>query len=358
VLWSTPDEFWDRWLREKFKSTLGIAIIDTLQQLSPELNLGDLVLDIDPGPRQTGETADSEGLDEIWITETTLGGAGLIENFLVKFGEDPVRFFHLLESQLGPSDFELADEQLTLFIKWAVHDDAIRNLLDSLRKAETHQELSERFDKFLTQLNRRGLVVCHPVIAVINARILRPGSSHETDRMIEALITKWHSEEDRLGIELDPRVFAYVACHDDELVGSLERVFRPQSEDDLRKWRFGTTYSLLWPRGSVLRAKNLALFNPFHELPSPEPRLIIGSLPSQINLVDVRQDNWHEQVTDILVENGTVFLEGPFDQAEILKDAVIRLMADCIDAGFLFVYPCVSCVGLSRFAADRGLVHS
>ncbi len=42
----------------------------------------------------------------------------------------------------------------------------------------------------------------------INARVLRPGSNQETDKLRLDLIRLWHEEEERLGIEIDARVFA------------------------------------------------------------------------------------------------------------------------------------------------------
>jgi hypothetical protein len=49
------------------------------------------------------------------------------------------------------------------------------------------------------------------VMTAINARVLRHGSTPETDKLLLDLIRLWHQEEARLGIEMYARVFAYVA---------------------------------------------------------------------------------------------------------------------------------------------------
>lgn len=56
-------------------------------------------------------------------------------------------------------------------------------------------------------------------MTAINARILRPGSTPETDKLLLDLIRLWHQEEARLGIEIDARVFAHVASNYDQLIG-------------------------------------------------------------------------------------------------------------------------------------------
>lgn len=341
VLWSSPDESWLPWLTEKFKSTLGISVLETLQRMCPDLNQGDLVLDINPGPRPPEWSGDSDGSDEIWISETIIGGAGLIENFLCKFGSDPSRFFRSLEFQLGPTDFEIADEQLTSFIDLAVNDSSIRNLLVDLRLSDNHKNISDHFDRLLNELKRRGVVVCHPVVAAMNARILRPGSSTETDAVTLNLITTWREQEKSLGIELDARIFGYLASTDNNMIEKLGSIFGLGDEIENSNWCLNTIYSMLWPRGSSTKNKSLSLYNPFHEIPSPETGLILNILPSKTVIIRRSEENWYEKLSAELVENGIVLLESPVGQSEELKKSVIELMTLPIDTGFLFVFPCV-----------------
>ena len=92
TLWLPADDTWDEWLRAKFKVTCGAALLDAVQQLCPDLDAGDLMLDIESGPRPPGVPAPPEGLEEIWLTERTVGGGGIVEQFLSRYGEDPSAF--------------------------------------------------------------------------------------------------------------------------------------------------------------------------------------------------------------------------------------------------------------------------
>ena len=82
----------------------------------------------------------------------------------------------------------------------------------------------------------------HWVMTAINARILRPGSNRETDKLLLDLIRLWHEEEERLGIEIDARVFGYIASTKDDLDGALAHLglIQPSSY-----WRFQVIYGLL-----------------------------------------------------------------------------------------------------------------
>ena len=261
LLWEDPDDSWNEWLTEKFKVTLGAALLDSIQSLCPDLSAEDLILDIHPGPRpkMSDENAFYYGLDEIWITETTVGGGGIIEKFISRYGEDPRRFFDLLENSLDASDFELMDAQLTIFLDWICNkeDEHLQNVLTEIRTLKTHAQLTIAFNTLIESIVRKGLIVSHPVIAAINTRILRPGSSVETDALFYKLINEWGQKEIELGVEIDPRVFAYLKSQDKELDHALRQLIQLNiaSDQDLRQWRFGTINSLLWPRGSIIRSR-------------------------------------------------------------------------------------------------------
>ena len=128
------------------------------------LDAGDLTLDIEPGPRPGTAVPTVEGLEEIWLTERTVGGGGIIENFITRYGEDPRRFFDLVESGLRPSDCEIVDEQLTLILNLMSDPDdtSVRDQITLLRQAygESHNAYADAFDSLIRMLGQRGVFVC------------------------------------------------------------------------------------------------------------------------------------------------------------------------------------------------------
>jgi hypothetical protein len=106
LLWEQINISWTEWLNEVYQSTLGAAILKTITDLCPSINSDDLSLDLIP--KLSNSEVQNKALD-IWITEKTPGGSGLIEEFLIKYSEDPRRFFSMVRASLEIGEFELID---------------------------------------------------------------------------------------------------------------------------------------------------------------------------------------------------------------------------------------------------------
>lgn len=356
VLWQEPDSTWSDWLRRKFKTTLGSALLDAVQQLCPDLDAGDLTLDIDAGPRSDDADVAPEGVEEVWLTECTVGGGGIIEVLLSRFGEDPRRFFDLVEAALRPSDFEIVDEQLTLFLNWTADksDSSLRQQVALLRQShsESHDAYASAFDTLLRVLSQRGLFVSHSVVAALGTRILKPGSNASTDEMLHTIISDWRLREEQLGIDVDSRVFAYLHSRDTTLDGALETFSGDAMEVNRRQWRFRALMSVLWPRGYAIRGHRLATYNPFAKLPDAEHSLVRDCLRTGPDVVLVTADDWRDRVTDCLIRDSAAVLRVDLAHLSSLRAALIAVISEPIDTGFLLLHPRVRGVERGAGAVD------
>jgi hypothetical protein len=330
VLWSAPDDQWQQWASRRFKATLGAALLEAGQRLCPEFDIRDLLLDIEPGPRPNHPPL-PEGIEEIWLTETTLGGGGLLESLLSRYGEDPRYFFQLVESALQPSDFEILNEALTHIITWTNQESDFQDALQQLRAPATHEDLQQYLTHFRQRLTSRGLLLSHPVMVAINARILRPGSSVETDRLLAKLLTRWRDTEQQLGIEIDARVIAYLGSMDDTLDQALPAAVAGVTH--LRQWRFSNLYGLLWARGGTVRENALSVYNPYTDLPPADRFLVLDCLPSPTRCVSIETLQWRASIIEQLQQAGQVQLSAPLAQTLALKSAIATLLADPVDMG-------------------------
>ncbi|GAB6179923.1 hypothetical protein JCM14036_12420 [Desulfotomaculum defluvii] len=350
LLWQSPDEEWHHWAISRFKTTLGGALLQACLELSPQSHDGDLYLDIDPGPRPTG-VGNPEDLEEIWITETTSGGGGVIEEIFRRYSDDPRRFFRLVESVLGPSDFELVDSELTRLLNLTQRDSEITNLLASIRSVQGYRDLQGLYRQFQDLLMKRGILVTHPVISAINNRVLRPGSSAGSDRLLQRIVRVLHTEEERLGIEIDNRAFAYVFSRkysDPTMFNqALSHIGAAQCADP--HWRFLVVYGLLWPRGNTVRARTLQSYNPFARMPDCDRELVLDALHAEDVVVPLGNPSWRQRVAEVLSQHGVVRLYAESHQVEFLKKVMQELVVDPVDVGFLHLYPRVE--GLQRDAS-------
>jgi hypothetical protein len=336
VLWNEPDDSWQQWAAQRFAATLGAAMLEGANRLCRDIGAQSLVLDIN--------VAHPEATCEIWLSEPSIGGGGIVEEFARRYGEDPRRFFRLVESALAPSDFEVVDTELMRALDLAVHDPEVRQLLADVRSTTSQTATTSAVWALSAALADHGISVSHPVTAALNARVLRPGSSAETDALLYSLLCRRRSEEARLGIEIDARVFAFVASASDE----LDRAVPPPAVgiDNQRQRRFATIYGLLWPRGSVVRASSLQAYNPYHPHPPTDRMLVLTALRPTAPVVALSDSDWRELLATSLVDGGTAFLSAPPAEVRNLRGAVMEVQAMPVDAGFLMLYPHV--IGVAR----------
>jgi hypothetical protein len=317
------------------RSTLGTACLEAIHILCSQIDAGDLLLDLDAV--ETGPT------DRIWLTESALGGAAIIEYFLSRYGEDPRRFFGLLDSMIAPSEFEEIDFQLRAFLACLCapapgQDDELVDAVEQVRKSEAHQQWVERSNTLRRLLSDRGLLVSQPFVAALFARLLRPGSSAATDALLARLLAAWEAAEARLGVELDPRLVALWESENDALDSTLTRASEVPP-GDRRGWRFSTLLGLLWPRGSDVRAESLKASSPYTNLPASDRLLIEALLPKQDIDVRLEEPEWLTLLTERLIAHGHARLSAPEGETRRLREAMLARLIEPLDIGALLVHP-------------------
>jgi hypothetical protein len=337
VLWEAPDAGWHEWAESRYLATLGGALVEACAQLYPEASADDLYVDVDPGARPVGVPEPPAGQRELWITEATLGGAGVLEEVTRRYAEDPRRFFRLVENALGPSDYELVDAELTRLLEMVAVDPALATLFQHVRGATRHEELQAAVSLLEAELSARGVLVTHAVMSAMHARILRPGSGPHTDALLLSLMLRWRAEEKRLGVELDARVFAYLLSKDGGVTSALGQV--DPAVAGTPSSRFHALYGLLWPRGSTVRSVALASYNPFAPLPPADRELVLDRLTRTSPTVVVGKDGWQAAVADGLREHGMVRLSAALAARDVLKAALLDLAAEPIEVDALHLYP-------------------
>jgi hypothetical protein len=335
VLWAVPDASWEPWLRRRVRSTLGTAFLEAIHILCSQIDAGDLLLDLDAVGAGTG--------DRIWLTEAALGGAAVIEDFLLRYGDDPRRFFGLLDSVLAPSDFEEIDSQLRVLISRLCapapsRDEELVAAVEAVRKSETHQEWVEHSNGLRRLLSDRGFLVSQPFVAALFARLLRPGSSAATDVLLARLLASWDDAEARLGVELDPRLVALWESESDALDSTLTHTSEVPP-GDRRGWRFSTLLGLLWPRGSGVRAESLKTSNPYSNLPASDRLLIEALLPRQDIEVRLEEPEWLTLLANRLITHGHARLTAPETEPLRLREAMLAMLIEPLDIGALMVHP-------------------
>jgi len=341
VLWTPIDLHWEPWLREKFAATVAAAAFHAILSLCPEIDGDGLIVDIDAGPRELDDVLSGQPGAAVWITEVAPGGNGQIEEALRRYAEDPRRFFSLMTAALRDNDFALSDFQLARFLETVVEadpDGSIAAATQAFRDAYGADESHRRFATLRQALADGGFATFHAFMVALANRVLRPGSSLESDAFFLEAIRRWDAEEVRLGVDLDARVLAYrLSRRDDiDLALSFAGIDAPMINPD--QWRFGVIYGLLWPRGAQIRQSGLRLSSIFAELPAPEPLLIRPYITEGAERIDVCAADWQALCLSRLSNVGAVTLNCPIAAADRLADAFAFLATNPVHTDYLSVF--------------------
>jgi hypothetical protein len=335
LLQPSGEEF-EAWLRDRYLSTVAGAVAHAAALLHRDASVEDLV--VDPGPWRDGRAI-------VRISEHRPGGVGVIEGIFNQYQHDPRRFWRLVSGVADASEHEIVDSQLSRIVQLAATDNDVSAATARVRDARTQRERTTAWRGLVRQLDERGVTTTHPVRVALSSRLLRPATSPATDQVLHRLLQRWTSVEESLGLEMDARVFAYLASEDTTLDASLELTIPSRAAD--RTWRFNAILSLLWPRGSMLRSRSLELWQPYRQLPAPERTLLAERLTSGVTAVELRSadDAPLEAITRSLETRGTATVIGP-SRDPVLRRQLLEALVEPVDVGVLELHPRI--VGVRR----------
>jgi hypothetical protein len=342
LLWGPIDATWRSWLEKRFVATVAAAAFSALLSLCPDVDSADLVVDLDGGPPEDDDVTPAEaGVWNIWISELSPGGNGHVETWLQQYADDPRRFFGLMTAALRENDFSLSDYQLGRFLETVVEGeptDPVPTATRDLRAASGTDPSHAAFSELRRALAELGFVTFHAFLVALNNRILRPGSSGDSDAFLLEALRRWDQEEVRLGVELDARVVAYNLARRSDLDAALAQAGVGVPTVHIDQWRFGVIYSLLWPRGGQIRRSGLNLYSAFADLPAAEPLLVRPYLDLNAAVIDIRAPDWSEACLARLAHVGAVTLACPIGESPRLAAAFNLLATNPVQTDYLSVF--------------------
>jgi hypothetical protein len=304
-----------------YRDTVAAAVLAAALRACPDARESDFTVDVIPG------SADCEGA-AIWLTETSLGGLGLIEQLASYYAADPRRFWGLVDSALGPNDYEYVDATLTLFLEHMIGEPrgAASQAMARLRAAKSARETDAALRALRDAWAEVDGYPRQSAVSALSARLLRYGSSRSTDEMTLGVVHAWKQLQDKLGFEVDARVIAFG-------VGS-GKIPVPGGNDVSGD----QVFSLLWPRGYQARAQHLGHYQQYAPEPLLDRLLVMAARDEQLAQVDVTKPGWQNEYTDELAQHGVVVLTAAVGQSAALSQAVRAVPALPVDRDVLRVY--------------------
>lgn len=335
VLWGRPTDADRLVVEERFRATVGGAFLRAATRMCPSFGEGDLILDLSAGP--TTEAGPGARFD-IWLTESSLGGGGIVEELAARVADEPRRLFQMAGQALQPAGGELTDAGLRQVLQRLLEVGELSEAATDHRAAASFEETSAALQAVGRGLRTLGLPASHALLSAVNRRLLRPGSGPESDQLTNRLLGRWLGLEARLGVEVALRYFAYMVRQD----GAIDSALGPAPPENPDRWRMSVVRGLLWPRGGSVRGRNLAGWNPYQRLPVAEPMLLrswlqprpafgLPSTPAEV-----------EELRSVLALEGAVRLDVPADESPGLAETIASLVMEEVEVDFLLLRPYVS----------------
>lgn len=318
------------WLRRTIAETLGEALLQAYLSTAPRQAAIDTLL-LDFEPLETGAI-------RIWITEATLGGAGVLQAFAERFASEPRLLFSALEAALAPTEMETVAAGLERVIELANSDPTIVAAISDVRTSVGHEEREAAWAAFRAELARKGLPLGHSLSVSLNGRLLREGSGPKLDELLLLLLSRWKEIEIELGFTMGVREFACIAAQDDRLFELIRDFMLAQipGATGTRIERIGLVSSILWPRGVEIRQRALQSYNPFRRARHTDPGLARAVLMAGLAPeVRTEQHDWRDAVIRELALHGTVRLSADKANGAQLYASLIELSATPIDVAYL-----------------------
>lgn len=339
VEFTTPNpERHSRWLRRTIVETLGEALLQACIVAAPKHAVVDTLL-VDVRDDCTNNVA------RIWISEATLGGAGVLQAFAERFTAEPRVFFSALEAALTPTDIELVDGGLRQILNLSQSDPDISEQLARLRGSNSHGERSALWQSLSHALSNRGAIdLSHALAVSFNSRLLRSGAGPDLDRLLVDLQHFWDDLESRFRVTIGLREFAYV-CSKKPSISLSIRSFLVKTLPVVvanQVTVLDAVMSLLWPREAELRQKVLHSYNPYRQTRTTDPTLIRYLLLTRsVVTVELLDDTWRGKLNAALEANGSCRLSVVATSASAMREALVQLVATPVDIGYLQFYPVV-----------------
>ncbi|MFF2345094.1 protein DpdJ [Pseudarthrobacter sp. NPDC058119] len=329
--WKPDADAFQAWLHHRVLSTFGQAVLWAAREICPEHDPEGLFVDVEPGLEASGKPR----IDEVWLTETSIGGGGFIETLAARVRPDPRRFLRLVSRALEPGTNELVDAHMHRLLSLIVSESDWSAAIAAFRSAQSQEQRVGVLGSIITKMRQAGVYGAEQAVTSSMAnRLLRPGSTTATDQALHTLMNEWHQEEERLGVEIPSRTWAYLMRQRSDLDAGLN-ITTIKTEQH----RIDAIQSLLWPRGWSLRARELESYNPYAKTLPSAPDLLRSMLKNNQAAVDVAAPEADRKTREMLADHGSAQLSARPEDSGALSDLLVGLTTRAIETNFLQVYP-------------------
>lgn len=334
LLWIGLGQDYQEWVKSRFISTVAQAVRVASGYQIGEVGDEELIVD-------TFREADRTS---VYITETSSGGIGQLETLASAIRRRPEKFSDALRFSTTFCRRELLDRNVIRALTKSLDtkgSTSLRGAFSDVRSAIGFQQMADAKAQLQLSLESEGLDSSRDIVVSLLARVLRPGSSRESDSYIYLLNKAWHKHEKRLGISIDPRTFAYICVQYPPLLRRLKDLFRSigGGEEPSTGQIFALLQQLLFEGCIDSCPECLASRNRYDQLPQPSRELSskILNFEEIVIKIDEPDSDWPGIIRAKLKEKFRIKLEFGASRLEEVVTRLQSLLAHEIEIEFQFL---------------------
>lgn len=330
------DDFWD-WVWEKYVATIAAGFKTAIDELLPDTNTEDLIIDIDSRE------------NVIWISEPDSGGIGIITNVANMINKYPSRFEEYFVNSVRFCKQHEISNSLDRIVE-NIHAPMIKDSFEIVRDSKTLEKQKEALESVQSNLYKLGIPPTNELIVMVISKLLNTNSSNATDDLAFNISKTWKEEENRLNCSIGIRTFSVACIQVDDVKDEIDDVLHkvvpgtPINE----KQRFALVESLLWNDCKDSCPDCLQIYNSFSKIAEPS-RIIMGDILGFKNeYIKYGSKGWKKKVTDLLLEGKTARVFGDSENLEKMRSEMMEFVLTPIDARYELFYPAIRGASISN----------
>ena len=332
---------WFSWLRNTLHLSFANTLLFACENLTPNQTSLDTLL-VDPSP------LDNSNVAEIWLSENSAGGVGVIDELINIIANDPSSLFKSVNSVTQLSDYELVVDSLEQFIYLMHEKEDLRILVFDICKTRGHNERQMLLNDLYLKLSHLGIIIGQSFKIALNTRLLKEGVDLRFFELIYELI-QWRDEfEKEINLSIDLKLFCFLVVKQDYFRTKIESLNLNQSKNLIDTANLLT--NILWTRTFESRQQNFQSYNPFRQNQFNDPNLVkFFILNDNIKEVDVSDNDWSNKAIELLKKYSACKLIIDKNEFDLFsKSSLTKLLAQPIDIDFLQLYMMIDGVEKSK----------
>jgi len=330
---------WWKWLQNSLHRSFAETVLIACQQLTPNQSAIDTLL-VDTLPIK-----DNMSEAEIWLTESSGGGVGVLDSLVNIIGSNPTLLFQAIDAATQSSSYEHVVDSLEYFINLLSENNEINTLALQICSTKEHKQRQELLSNLYSILYKHGIPVSHAFKVALNTRLLKDGVDNNLFNLIKEVMTWRDSFEENKDIAIDLQLLCFLISKEDDFVNKINKLQMSQSSENVNIANFLT--NILWPRSFEARWQVLQSYSPFNPNRFTDPKLVKQYiLDEKIHFVNIYDEDSDKQVYKYLSRYGVCKLIAYTKDETILRKKLSMLLTKPVDVDFLQLF--IVIVGIEK----------